>query len=70
MIRLLDGAGIPVLAADRGPRDPIVIGGGPLTDSNPSALLPFVDVLISGEAEDELPAAVSRIEAVASRDAA
>lgn len=61
VIRLLEGAGVPLLAADRGPRDPIVIGGGPLTNSNPSALLPFVDVLIAGEAEDLLPQAVARI---------
>jgi radical SAM superfamily enzyme YgiQ (UPF0313 family) len=61
MIRLLEGAGIPLLAARRSPRDPIVIGGGPLTNSNPSALLPFVDLLIVGEAEGLLPEAVARI---------
>ncbi len=61
VIRLLEGAGIPLLAAERGPRDPIVIGGGPLTNSNPAVLLPFVDVLIAGEAEALLPDAVARI---------
>jgi radical SAM superfamily enzyme YgiQ (UPF0313 family) len=61
VIRLLEGAGIPLLAAARGPRDPIVIGGGPLTNSNPSVLLPFVDILIAGEAEALLPAAIERI---------
>src|SRR5688500_10674448 len=30
VVRLLEGSGIPVLAAQRGPRDPIVIAGGPL----------------------------------------
>lgn len=58
VIRLLEGAGIPVLARDRGPRDPIIIAGGPLTDTNPSLLLPFVDVLIAGEAEERLPEVV------------
>jgi len=61
LIRLLEGAGIPLLAAQRGPRDPIIIGGGPLTNSNPSSLLPFVDLLIAGEAEALLPQAVERI---------
>ncbi len=61
LIRLLEGSGIPLLAADRGPRDPIIIGGGPLTNSNPSVILPFVDLLIAGEAEGLLPEAVATI---------
>ncbi|MCA9686469.1 MAG: hypothetical protein KC457_30150, partial [Myxococcales bacterium] len=61
LIRLLEGAGVPLLAADRGPRDPIIIAGGPLTNSNPSVLLPFVDLLIAGEAEGLLPQAVATI---------
>lgn len=61
LIRLLEGAGIPLLAADRGPRDPIIIGGGPLTNSNPSVILPFVDLMIAGEAEGLLPEAVATI---------
>ena len=70
VIRLLEGAGIPLLAAERGPRDPIIIAGGPLTNSNPSVLLPFVDLLIAGEAEALLPEAVERIlEAGRRRDA-
>jgi len=49
-------AGVPVLAAERGPRDPLVIGGGPLTFSNPAPLAPFCDVIALGEAEEILPA--------------
>jgi radical SAM superfamily enzyme YgiQ (UPF0313 family) len=70
VIRLLEGTGIPVLAADRGPKDPIVIAGGPLTTSNPSVLLPFVDLLIAGDGEVELPLALERIAAAATREAA
>lgn len=70
VIRLLEGAGIPLLAAERGPRDPIIIAGGPLTNSNPSVLLPFVDLLIIGEAEALLPEAVARILDTRQRDAA
>lgn len=69
VIRLLEGAGIPVLAADRGPRDPVLLAGGPLTTSNPSVLLPFVDLLIAGEGEQLLPQAVDRLLTAGSREA-
>jgi radical SAM superfamily enzyme YgiQ (UPF0313 family) len=49
-------AGVPVLAAERGPGDPLVVGGGPLTFSNPAPLAPFCDVIALGEAEEILPA--------------
>lgn len=68
LLRMLHGAGIPLLAADRRARDPIVIAGGPLTDTNPACLLPFVDALISGEAEGLLPEAIRRIAASVDRD--
>jgi radical SAM superfamily enzyme YgiQ (UPF0313 family) len=61
LIRLFEGSGIPVLAADRREHDPIVVGGGPLTFSNPSSVLPFVDLLITGEGEELLPQAVERL---------
>lgn len=70
LIRILEGAGIPLLAKDRGPRDPIILAGGPLTNSNPSVLLPFVDLLICGEGEELLPAAIQEILDSESRDAA
>src|SRR5690606_3701431 len=58
VIRLLEGAGIPVLAKERGPHDPIIVAGGPITGTNPSVLLPFVDLLIFGEGEQALPDAI------------
>lgn len=67
VVRLLEGAGIPLLAAHRGERDPIIIAGGPLTNSNPSALLPFVDLLIAGEAEHLLPAAIRELQGTQGR---
>jgi radical SAM superfamily enzyme YgiQ (UPF0313 family) len=68
VIRLLEGAGIPLLAARRGPHDPVIIAGGPLTTSNASVLLPFVDLLIAGEAEFELPQAIERIRQARTRE--
>lgn len=61
VIRLLQGAGIPLFAKDRRARDPIIVAGGPITTSNASLLLPYVDVLIAGEAEELLPLAVDRM---------
>ena len=49
-------AGVPVLAAERGPGDPLIVGGGPLTFSNPAPLAPFCDLIALGEAEETLPA--------------
>src|SRR6185369_5985843 len=48
----LAAANIPVLAADRDARHPLVIAGGPLTFSNPAPLAPFFDVVILGEGEE------------------
>jgi len=50
----LERAGIPVLAAERGPDHPLVIAGGPLTFSNPVPLFPFCDLVLMGEAEELL----------------
>ncbi len=49
---LLDLAGLPVLAAERDERHPLVVAGGPLTFSNPLPLEPFVDLIVLGEADD------------------
>lgn len=48
----LELSGVPVLAAERGPRDPLVVAGGPLTFSNPAPLAPFFDVIVVGEGEE------------------
>ncbi|MGB0680159.1 MAG: radical SAM protein, partial [Polyangiales bacterium] len=42
VIQCLQLAGIAPLAAERDVRDPFVLGGGPLTFSNPLPLAPFV----------------------------
>ena len=51
----LELAGIPVLRGERDTSHPLVVCGGPLTFSNPLPLLPFVDVVVMGEAENLLP---------------
>ncbi|HTM20613.1 MAG TPA: radical SAM protein, partial [Kofleriaceae bacterium] len=52
LVECLELAGVPVLARDRGPGDPLVVCGGPLTFSNPVPLAPFADVIIMGEGEE------------------
>lgn len=51
VLGVLDLAGIPLLAKDRGPSDPIVIGGGPCAYS-PEPVAPFFDLFVVGEAEE------------------
>ncbi len=50
IINMLDLAGIPVYARDRGEDDPIVIGGGPCA-YNPEPLADFFDIFYIGEGE-------------------
>ncbi len=48
---LLERGRVPVLAADRTERDPLVVMGGPVAFFNPEPLTPFVDVCLVGEGE-------------------
>ncbi len=50
ILQVLDLAGIPLHAADRGEDDPIVMGGGPCT-YNPEPLADFFDLFYIGEGE-------------------
>ena len=47
VLEMLDLAGIPLHADERGEDDPIVMAGGPCA-SNPEPLAPFFDVLLHG----------------------
>jgi radical SAM family uncharacterized protein/radical SAM-linked protein len=50
-LNLLDLGGVPLLAAGRGPRDPVVIGGGPAC-FNPEPVAPFLDAVVLGDGEE------------------
>lgn len=52
---ILKSGGIPVFAADRDERHPLIIAGGPCVTANPMPLSPFFDCLCLGEAEAILP---------------
>ncbi len=51
VLQMLEGAGIPLMAADRGPNDPLILAGGVATFLNPEPLSPFVDAFFLGEGE-------------------
>src|SRR5262245_44119664 len=53
MLRL---AGVPIYAAERGPRHPLIVIGGAVTFVNPEPLAPFADVIAAGEGEVLVPA--------------
>jgi radical SAM superfamily enzyme YgiQ (UPF0313 family) len=55
LIRILEASGIPALRQERGEDFPLVLAGGPLTFSNPTTLLPYVDAVLLGECEQGLP---------------
>ena len=60
LLNMLDLGGIPLLAADRTPEDPVVIGGGPAA-CNPEPVAPFFDALVLGDGEEvilEIAAAI------------
>ncbi len=51
LLNILNLAGVPLLAAERGPEDPIVLAGGSTT-TNPEPLADFVDLFFIGEGEE------------------
>jgi len=51
VLAMLDLAGIPLFSRDRGPGDPLVIGGGPCAYS-PEPVAPFFDAFVVGEGEE------------------
>jgi radical SAM superfamily enzyme YgiQ (UPF0313 family) len=55
VLTLLRMAGVPVHAADRTSRHPLVLVGGAVTFVNPEPLAPFADVIAAGEGEELVP---------------
>lgn len=58
LIEALELAGIPPLRQDRTPDHPVILIGGPITNSNPLPLSDFADVMLLGEAEETAAPAV------------
>ena len=67
LVSLLRQAGLPLYAAERNARHPLVVVGGAVTFVNPEPLAPFADVVAAGEGEVLVPALVRHIAAAADR---
>jgi radical SAM superfamily enzyme YgiQ (UPF0313 family) len=65
MLRL---ARLPVRAAERSTRHPLVVIGGAITFVNPEPLAPFADVVAAGEGEVLIPELMSAVSAATGRD--
>lgn len=52
-LNMLELGGVPLLAAQRIPEDPVVIGGGPAC-FNPEPLAPFLDAAVLGDGEEAI----------------
>ncbi len=61
LLTMIDLAGSPLPACDRGPADPIFVAGGSCT-LNPTVVGPFLDVMFLGDGEDILPAAARLVQ--------
>lgn len=53
VLHMLDLAGVPLLAKDRGPDDPVVIAGGPVV-YNVEPLADFLDAVLLGDGEEAI----------------
>lgn len=69
VLSMLRRAGIPLRAAERSGRDPLVLLGGPAISANPEPLAPVADAIVIGEAEALLGDLVACISEGRSREA-
>ena len=54
VVQTLELSGLPPLARNRHENHPFVLGGGPLTFSNPLPLAPYVDAMLLGESDESV----------------
>ena len=60
VLNVLDLAGVPLRAAERGDEHPLVIAGGPQAD-NPEPVAEFLDLVVIGDGEHSLPQVVEAV---------
>ena len=70
LVKMLDAASIPAFREERNDDDAFILGGGPLTFSNPTPLGAFADAVIIGEAEEVVTWALEIIDGAATREEA
>ncbi|MCX6545529.1 MAG: radical SAM protein [Acidobacteria bacterium] len=69
VVSMLRLAGLPIYAADRHARHPLVVVGGAVTFLNPEPLAPFADLIAAGEGEVLVPVLVEHLRAAGDRAA-
>ncbi len=52
LLKMLELGRVPLLSAERGPHDPLVVAGGAAVTMNPEPLAPFLDCVLVGEGEE------------------
>jgi radical SAM superfamily enzyme YgiQ (UPF0313 family) len=67
VLTLLRLAGLPLRAAERDPRHPLILVGGAVTFVNPEPLALFADVIAAGEGEALVPSLLQAVQASSSR---
>ncbi|MGI6722085.1 MAG: TIGR03960 family B12-binding radical SAM protein [Anaerovoracaceae bacterium] len=67
ILNMLDLAGIPLHACERGDEYPVVVAGGPCA-FNPEPLADFIDIFIIGDGEQSLPALADLMKDCSSKD--
>ncbi len=68
VLAMLELGGIPLLAAERGEDDPLVLGGGPAV-FNPEPVAPVFDLILAGDGEEALPEFIALYERLRSAGA-
>jgi radical SAM superfamily enzyme YgiQ (UPF0313 family) len=68
VLTMLRMSGMPVRAADRNHRHPLVVIGGAVTFVNPEPLALFADVIAAGEGEALIPSLLSAFNAAGNRE--
>jgi radical SAM superfamily enzyme YgiQ (UPF0313 family) len=61
VVSVLRSAGLPVRAAQRDDRHPLVIGGGPAITGNPEPVAEFFDAIVIGESEPVVPGLIAAV---------
>jgi len=69
LLAMLRRAGLPIRAAERDHRHPLVVAGGAITFLNPEPLAPFVDLFAIGDGEELVPVLAAEIAAAGDRRA-
>lgn len=67
LVDIIRRTGLPLYAAERGPGDPLVLGGGIALSANPEPVAPFLDAIVIGEAEPVLEALLEALRGAGGR---